>query len=153
ILDFYIDGEQEPQFGTFESERQSCRRFMKLSHSELELEPRGHTSVRFTVRPSADSRSGTYYCAVGFTTTPAPWSGSAGLAVSVRIVATFYLTIGGSPEPLASLKRAYWEKDSNDASTERRLICELDNPGRYVWRPVGFVDLLDSDGAVLVSRS
>jgi hypothetical protein len=147
LLDFKIDENQEPQFGHFREERQSCAAFLRLSRSDFEIAEHEPTIIRYTLKLPAEANPGTYFCAVGFSTATIPWVGDLGMSINVRVVATFYVTVG-PPRLVGTVKQLVIEKDA-EGSDKERVVCVLANEGPYVWRPEGQVEVVRRNGQIV----
>ena len=154
LLDFSVDREATPQFERdFPGESQfSCKQWLTLNPMDGELQPRGHASVRYSVRVPAGVPARTYHCAVGFTSMPDPrnlqQSGQVGIQAAVRVVATFYVTVG-KPTPAGQIQDITLEKIGGDQTAGYRALFVIANEGLTNLRGIGKVDVLAEDGKVL----
>lgn len=156
LLDFYVDKEATPQFERdFPAESQfSCRQWLTLNPMEGELQPRGQLSVRYSVRVPEGVPARTYHCAVGFTSLLDPrnaqQTGPVGIQAAVRVVATFYVTVG-KPAPDGEIRNITLEAISDDRAAGYRAVFVIENNGFTNLRGIGKVDVLSEDGKVLES--
>ena len=156
LLDFYVDKEATPQFERdFPAESQfSCKQWLTLNPMEGELQPRGQLSVRYSVRVPEGVPARTYHCAVGFTSLLDPrtaqQTGPVGIQAAVRVVATFYVTVG-KPVPDGEIKNITLETVSDDRAAGYRAVFVIENNGFTNLRGIGKVDVLSEDGKVLES--
>src|ERR1700691_1298740 len=112
ILDFFLDGQETPQFGRhYEQESAfSCRSWLSVNPMETELEPGATVMVRYTLRVPAGATPRRYHCAAGFTTLPSQEQISGtGLKTAVRVVGAFYAVVG-NPELDGSVKDVKLER-------------------------------------------
>ncbi|MEO5923209.1 MAG: hypothetical protein ABIR70_05210 [Bryobacteraceae bacterium] len=147
VLDFYVDSEQEPQFVASSQDAYSCRTWLRVSPTDVEIAPGQRVLVRYTFRIPEEIAAGTYYCAAAFSTAPIPDEKVSGLSVNVRAITSFYMTVGRT-RPEGTLRRLYVEALPND-STRSRIVCEVENTGSYVWRPIGGLSIVSAEGEVL----
>jgi hypothetical protein len=132
-LDFFVSGDNTPQFVAEGDESYSCRNWMIVNPVEMDIAAGAVVPVRYTMQvpgtPVASSR--TYRCALGFESMPTledriqKRSGN-----TIRLVTVVYATIGnpesvpniGTPEILE--REDLWRLDvpfSNGGETHYRL--------------------------------
>jgi hypothetical protein len=150
-LDFQIDDKDTPQFErSLPGEAAfSCRKWLTLNPTEIELDKEAFVLVRYSMHLPADVPEGSYACAAGFTTLPSAQSmqQGVGMRMAVRIVATFYVQVG-SPAIDGSLKQLNLERLPGTPSSASGLqaVAVIENSGRMYFRPTGKLDILDVDG-------
>lgn len=148
ILDFLIDDDENPQFGAFpEVASNSCRTFLRVSSRDVDVSKKLDQQIRFTFNPPATIKAGSYHCAVGFTSQPAPNAKKSGLSISVRVVASFYISIG-KPSYISEVSALSLQTDPASKTKSLRAFCVLKNNGNYTFRPIGGLDLMTPDGTV-----
>ena len=153
-LDFYIDESTTPQFerNLPQEVAVSCKKWLSLNPTELEIDKDGFLNVRYTLRPPADLPEGSYACAAGFTTlSPADQTAEGiGMRMAVRIVAAIYVTIG-APAVDGGLKEIKLESVPAAAQTEPalRAVVVMQNQGKMYYRPTGKLEILDAAGKVI----
>jgi hypothetical protein len=147
LLDFFIDSNEDPQFGVYPDLSHSCREFLRVSASDIDLQPNQQRTIRYTVRPPAKLAPGSYHCALGLTTQAIPNATVSGLAMNVRMIASFYITIG-APQYKVQVKKIALEEKPPGSPSRARAYCILTNPGDYVWRPAGGLDVVEANGIV-----
>lgn len=97
--------------------------------------------------PAATARS--YHCAIGFTTLPTAEEGKAiGLRTAVRIVAAIYVVVG-QPALEGTVKDLRLEYVADATTPSWRAVVTLNNAGLMHFRPVGDLEVLNADGAVV----
>ena len=152
ILDFFLDGQETPQFAhSFERESAfSCRSWLSVNPMETELAPGATTMIRYTMRVPVGATPRSYHCAAGFTTLPSQEQISGtGLKTAVRVVAAFY-SIVGNPEVDGSIKNVQLERtQEKDGSAGWRAVVVMDNRGLMHYRTVGDLVVTDQDGNVI----
>jgi hypothetical protein len=152
ILDLALDREAVPQFELdIPAESQySCRQWFVVNPMEATVGPASQMLARYTLRVPANAPERTYHCALGFTSLPAlrkPQEQGFGVNAAVRVVATFYITVGDS-QPNGVIKDIHVEKLSTP-SQQVRAIFAVENSGYTNLRGMGKVDVLDSTGKVV----
>jgi hypothetical protein len=152
ILDLSLDQEAVPQFELdIPSESQySCRQWFTVNPMEATVGPQSQLLARYTLRVPANVPVRTYHCAVGFTSLPPirkPQEQGFGVNAAVRVIATFYVTIG-DPQPDGVVKDIRIEK-LPAPSTALRAIFGVENSGLTNLRGIGKVEVLDSTGKVI----
>lgn len=159
LLDFSVDKEATPQFERdFPGESQfSCRQWLTLNPMEGELQAHGQASVRYSIRVPAGVPARTYHCAAGFTSMldprNLPQGGPMGIQAAVRVVTTFYVTVG-RPTPAGqiqdiTLERIAGEKPASDQTAGYRALFVVANEGFTNLRGIGKVDVLAEDGNIV----
>jgi hypothetical protein len=147
LLDFFLDATMTPQFArSIEQENAwSCRDWLTLNPMESELETGGKLLARFTMRVPESTPARSYHCAAGFTALP-PLGGAraTGIRNAVRVVAVFYVTVGGGRPQGEISALQYEEEDGNP-----RAVLSLRNDSDYYFRPEGVLEALDAGGAVI----
>ena len=150
-LDFQIDDRATPQFerNLPQEASFSCKKWLSLNPTEIELEKGGFLMVRYTLRLPADTPEGSYACAAGFTTLPSAdaMQEGMGMRMAVRIVATLYVQVG-SPAIDGGLKAISLERvpAMGDSGSGLQAVAVLENRGRMYFRPSGKLDVLDAEG-------
>lgn len=150
-LDFQIDDKDTPQFerNLPQETSASCRSWLSLNPTEIELQKDGFLMVRYSLRLPADVAEGSYACAAGFTTLPSvqAMQEGMGMRMAVRIVATYYVQVG-APAIDGALKEIKLEQVSAASDTETGLqaVVVLENRGKMYFRPTGKLDVLDAGG-------
>jgi hypothetical protein len=147
VLDFYIDEDENPQFGTYPAVKNSCRDFLRVTPRDSDIAARENRIVRYTFKVPDNIKNGTYHCAIGFTTQPVPSGQAAGLAINVQVVTAFYINVG-KPVYSSEVKELSVQKDPADPNKPLRAFCLLRNSGEYVWRPIGELDVVTPDGQI-----
>jgi len=150
-LDFYIDTYTVPQFVREAPAEQaySCREWLVLNPMEMEMTGNSRTIVRYTLHVPARAEEKSYHCAVGFTTEPpADEIKTTGLRTAVQIVAAFYVVVG-KPTAEGSVKDLRLEAVPDAKEPRWKAIVVLHNPSLMHFRPVGSLDVLNQDGAVV----
>ena len=147
LLDFFIDANEDPQFGVYAGEEHSCRQFLRVSATDIDLKPNQRQTIRYTARPPADLKPGSYHCALGLTTQAIPSAAGSGLSMNVRMIASFYVTIG-TPQYKVEVKEIALEERRPSPGAAQRAYCILTNPGKFAWRPNGSLDVVEADGTV-----
>lgn len=153
-LDFYLDSSATPQFARYyplEADF-SCRQWLVANPMEIELNGKAQVPVRYTVRVPAAARERSYHCAIGFTTQPTAEelrSTAIGLRTAVQIVAAIYVVVG-HPAPGGRIKDIMLEYAGTDPKTGGwRAVVTFHNASLMHFRPVGDLDILTADGAVV----
>jgi hypothetical protein len=152
VLDFHLDGEQNPQFEPefAEEAAYSCRSWLTVNPMEAELAVKGQIPVRFTLRVPANAASKSYHCAAGFTSLPAASDVNGfGIRTAVRVVAAVYVIVGDPPIQ-GSLSSITMERIPG--SKDLRAIVVLENSGQMYYRPSGTLAVLDPAGGVIESH-
>jgi hypothetical protein len=153
-LDFYLDSTATPQFGRYYRQEAdfSCKQWLVANPMEIELNGKAQIPVRYTVRVPAAARERSYHCAIGFTTQPTVEelrSTAIGLRTAVRIVASIYVVVG-HPAPGGRIKDIRLEYAGPDPKEGGwRAVLTFQNPSLMHFRPVGDLDILQADGAVV----
>lgn len=151
LLDFYIDGKASPQFERSlpQEAEYSCRSWLSLNPTEVELEPGAHTSVRYTLRVPSSATNRSYHCAAGFTTLPtAEKITGTGIRMAVRAVAAFYVVVG-APVIEGGIKEVKLERVEDPKESYWQAVVVLENQGLMHFRPSGELAVLDAQGKVL----
>ena len=151
MLDFFLDATATPQFGReYKQEAEfSCRQWLAANPMEMELNGSAQLPVRYTLRtpPTATARS--YHCAIGFTTLPTAEEVKAiGLRSAVQIVAAIYVVVG-QPAIEGTIKDLRLEYVADPKAPSWRAVVTLNNAGLMHFRPIGDLDVLNADGAVV----
>jgi hypothetical protein len=150
-LDFQIDDKDTPQFerNLPQEASSSCKGWLSLNPTELELEKDGFLMVRYSLRLPANVAEGSYACAAGFTTLPSAQAmqEAMGMRMAVRIVATIYVQVG-SPAIDAGLKEIKLEQVAGAKESESGLqaVVVLENRGKMYFRPSGKLEVMDAGG-------
>jgi hypothetical protein len=151
VLDFYLDDTATPQFGPDyprESEF-SCRTWLSANPMELELNAGAQTAIRYTVRVPLTAAPRSYHCALGYTTEPTAGEGKAlGLRTAVQIVSSIYVVVGKPPLE-GTIKDLELEYVADPNQPGFSAVVTISNAGLMHFRPVGNLDVLDENGAVL----
>ncbi len=155
LLDLYVDETTTPQFlanAPAEAEY-SCRTWLSANPMELEIDPRSQVLVRYTVRVPATASERSYHCALGFRTLPAVGE-AAGTAMrtAVRMIAVFYATVG-KPEISGVIKDLKLEPIGSPAGPLWRAVVIMANSGSMLYRPVGDLEIVDSSGHLIESKT
>ena len=154
VLDFNIDETTTPQFERDlpQEAATSCKRWLTINPMEIELDASGFLNVRYTIQVPKDVAEGSYNCAAGFTTLAPSQTQESGMGVrmAVRIVAAIYVVIG-KPAVNGSLKEIKLEKltPAKDAPPDApvwQAVVVLQNAGKMYYRPIGKLEVLDTDG-------
>jgi len=151
VLDFYLDASTTPQFGRdYPQEADfSCRKWLTANPMEIELNGKAEVPVRYTVRVPAAAENRSYHCAIGFTTRPTAGAEKAiGLRTAVQIVAAIYVVVG-HPAPEGAVKDLKLEYLSDAKAPGWRAVVTIHNWGLMHFRPIGDLDVLNQDGAVV----
>ena len=151
MLDFYLDDTATPQFGReYKQEADfSCRLWLTANPMEMELNGGAQLPVRYTLRAPRTATARSYHCAIGFTTLPTAEEVKAiGLRTAVRIVAAIYVVVG-HPALEAAVKDLRLEYVADPKTPSWRAVVTLNNAGLMHFRPIGELDVLDADGAVV----
>jgi P pilus assembly chaperone PapD len=150
-LDFQIDDKATPQFERSLPQEApvSCKTWLTLNPSELEVDKEGFTMIRYTLRLPANVPEGSYACAAGFTTLPPAeaLSEGMGMRMAVRIVAAFYIQVG-APAVQGALKEIKLEAvpAEKDSAAGWQAVVVLQNQGKMYFRPTGKLEVLEADG-------
>jgi hypothetical protein len=153
LLDFYIDSTPNPQFGRQYAQESpySCRQWLSLNPMEMELEGHAHVAARYTVRAPQAATDRSYHCAIGFTTQPtAAQAKGTGLRAAVQVVAAIYVVIG-QPAVEGSVKDLTLEYVADPRAPGWKATVVLSNAGLMHYRPIGDLDVLDSQGKLVQS--
>jgi hypothetical protein len=151
MLDFQIDEHDTPQFERDlpQEASSSCKKWLSLNPTELELEKNGFVMVRYSLRVPADVAEGSYACAAGFTTLPSAQTMEEGMGMrmAVRIVATFYVQVG-SPAVDGALREIKLEPVAGATESEGSVqaVVVLENRGKMYFRPTGKLEVLNAEG-------
>jgi hypothetical protein len=151
MLDFYLDDTATPQFGReYKQEADfSCRQWLTANPMEMELNGGAQLPVRYTLRVPRTATARSYHCAIGFTTLPTAEEVKAiGLRTAVRIVAAIYVVVG-QPALEGAVKDLRLEYVADPKTPSWRAVVTLNNAGLMHFRPIGELDVLDADGAVV----
>ncbi len=151
MLDFYLDSTTTPQFGReYKQEAEfSCRQWLAANPMEMELNGGAQVPVRYTVRAPRTATVRSYHCAIGFTTLPTAEEVKAiGLRTAVKIVAAIYVVVG-QPALEGTVKDLRLEAVADAESPSWRAVVTLGNAGLMHFRPIGDLDVLNADGAVV----
>ena len=156
VLDFQVDDKATPQFERDlpAEARVSCKHWLTLNPTEIELDKEGFLNVRYSLRLPADVAEGSYACAAGFTTLPSAEAVSegVGMRMAVRIVSTIYVQVGAPPVS-GGLKQLTLERipGSKEADQAFQAVAVVENRGRMYFRPSGKLELQDDAGKVVSS--
>ncbi len=155
LLDFYIDGEDTPQFERENKQEAaySCRQWLSVNPMETELESPAQLPIRYTIHVPPGAHEGSYHCAAGFTTLPAAEEiTGTGMRMAVRVVAAFYVVVG-NPQIDGGLKEFKLENvaDKDNPKGSWRAVVVMANRGGMYFRPTGKLDVLDAAGKVIES--
>ena len=154
LLDFFIDGEDTPQFGREWKQETpySCRKWLSINPMEIEAPESSQVIARYTIRVPEGTPEGGYHCAAGFTTLPpAEQVSGTGLHMAVRVVTAFYVVVG-APTVQGALKEIKLEPVAPDAKNPApgwQAVVVVDNPTLVHFRPQGQLALIDGSGKVL----
>src|SRR5579862_1151592 len=155
VLDFEIDDNATPQFerNLPQEAAVSCKAWLSLNPSELEIDKEGFSMIRYSLRVPANVTEGSYACAAGFTTLPSAeaMQEGMGMRMAVRIVAAFYIQVG-SPAVAGGLKDIKLEPTppaDKDAEPGLQAVVVLQNQGKMYFRPTGKLDVISADGKVV----
>jgi len=154
LLDFFIDGNDTPQFGREwkQEAAYSCRKWLSINPMEIEAPESSQVIARYTIRVPEGTPEGGYHCAAGFTTLPpAEQVSGTGLHMAVRVVTAFYVVVG-TPAVQGALKEINLEPvppDAKNPSPGWQAVVVLDNPTLVHYRPQGQLALIDSTGKIL----
>ena len=151
MLDFYLDSTATPQFGrAYPQESEfSCRQWLVANPMEIELNGKAEIQVRYTVRVPAAATGRSYHCAIGFTTLPRAEEVKAiGLRTAVQIVAAIYVVVG-HPAPEGAVKDLKLEYLPDPQTPQWRAVVTIHNWSLMHFRPIGDLDVLNADGAVV----
>jgi len=154
LLDLYVDETTTPQFvpnAPAEAEY-SCRSWLGVNPMEFEIDPGSQVPIRFSVRIPAAASERSYHCAIGFLTLP-PASEETGTAMrtAVRMIAAIY-PIVGKPVVHGEIKELKLEQQASDSGVVWRTVVIMENSGLMLYRPMGDVQVVDSDGTVVESQ-
>jgi hypothetical protein len=153
-LDFQVDDKATPQFerNLPQEASFSCKPWLSLNPTEIELEKDGFLMVRYSLRVPADVAEGSYACAAGFTTLPSAdaMQDGMGMRMAVRIVATYYVQVG-SPAIDGALKEIKLEPvlGATDSESGLQAVVVLENRGKMYFRPTGKLEVLDAEGSAV----
>ena len=150
-LDFYLDQTATPQFEReFKQEAEfSCRSWLVVNPMDTELNPNAQVPVRYTIRVPQSATARSYHCAIGYTTQPAASQPkNIGLRTAVQIVSAIYVVVG-KPALEGTVKDLRLEYASDPKSSGWRAVVTINNAGLMHFRPVGDLDVLDRNGAVV----
>lgn len=151
VLDFHLDQKATPQFERELAQEASfsCKKWLSLNPTEIEIDKDGFLMVRYTLRLPADVPEGSYACAAGFTTLPSAEAVQEGMGMrmAVRIVATFYVQVGAPPIE-GGLKELSLERlpATPDSKEGLQAVAVLENRGRMYFRPSGKLSIIDAEG-------
>jgi hypothetical protein len=151
MLDFFLDATATPQFGReYQQEAEfSCRQWLAANPMELELNGGAQVPIRYTLRVPLTATARSYHCAIGFTTLPTAEDVKAiGLRSAVKIVAAIYVVIG-QPALEGTVKDLRLEYVADAKAPSWRAVVTLNNAGLMHFRPIGDLDVLNSEGAVV----
>lgn len=151
MLDFFLDGTATPQFGRdYQQEAAfSCRQWLTANPMEIELNGGAQISIRYTLRTPRTATARSYHCAIGFTTLPPAEEVKAiGLRSAVKIVASIYVVIG-QPALEGTVKDLRLEYVADREAPLWRAVVTFNNAGLMHFRPVGDLDVLNAEGAVV----
>lgn len=151
LLDFYIDGNQTPQFlpGVPAEAEHSCRQWLSVNPMEAELEPKSQIQARYTVRIPAEAGERSFHCAIGFTSMPTEEDlRGIGVRTAVRVVTTIYPVVG-QPNIQGDLVELALEPVLVKGKTRWRGVVVLENAGLMLFRPQGSVEVVDAGGSVV----
>ena len=154
VLDFDIDDTATPQFERSlpKETATSCKEWLTLNPMEMALDKDGFLNVRYTIHLPAGLAEGSYNCAAGFTTLPAvsALNDGMGLNMAVRVVGAFYIVVG-TPPVVGSLEEIKLEPivGAKGEDPAFQAVVVLNNSGKMYYRPVGTLDVLDSDGKTI----
>jgi hypothetical protein len=156
VLDFNIDEAATPQFERSlpKEAATSCKNWMKLNPTEMEIDKDGFLNVRYTIHLPEGLAEGSYNCAAGFTTLPVASGEKSGMGLSmaVRIVAAFYVVVG-KPDVSGKLEEIKLEPvaATKDHDAAFQAVVVLNNSGLMYYRPAGKLDVLDAEGKTIES--
>ncbi|HUO29688.1 MAG TPA: hypothetical protein VMU80_10745 [Bryobacteraceae bacterium] len=151
MLDFYLDDTATPQFGPdYKQEAEfSCRTWLSANPMEMELNGKAQLPVRYTLRVPPATTARSYHCAIGFTTLPTAEEVKAiGLRTAVQIVAAIYVVVG-KPALEGTVKDLRLEYVAGAKTPTWRAVVTIRNAGLLYFRPVGELDVLNAEGAVV----
>lgn len=151
IRDFYIDEESTPQFEpVVESESAlSCRTWLTANPMDPEMGASSGVPVRYTIRVPADAAEGSYHCALSYTTVPKlEQLEQSSLRMAVELVASFYVIVG-HPQAQATVKSLTVLPPDEKTKRGWRAVVAVENTGKLHARPVGKVEVLGKDDAVV----
>ncbi len=149
LLDFFMDETMTPQFAPrLEQEMQfSCRNWLQVNPSELDIPAAENFRVRYTLRVPPDTPEGEYHCGAAFVTMPPidPNRAPMGMQIAVRAVSAFYIFVG---DPVS-------QPQFKDLSVRSRpdgtweAFAVFGNDGLRHFRVDGFVEVQDENGLVV----
>ena len=151
MLDFFLDSTATPQFGReYKQEAEfSCRQWLSANPMELELNGGAQLQVRYTARVPRTATVRSYHCAIGFTTLPtADQVKAIGLRSAVQIVSAIYIVVG-QPALEGTVKDLRLEYVADPKTPSWRAVVTLQNAGLMHFRPIGDLDVLNAEGAVV----
>ena len=151
LLDFFIDASASPQFvRSVPAEGEySCRSWLSLNPTEMELQAGAHTAVRYTLRVPSNATERSYHCAAGFTTLPpAEQVAGTGIRMAVRAVAAFYVVVGNPPVE-GGVKEVKLERVEDPKQSYWQAVVVLENHGLMHFRPSGEMAVLDAEGKTI----
>lgn len=153
ILDFFIDDQGTPQFGpSYQAESEdSCRKWLIVNPMETEVPQRQSVTVRYTLQVPSEAPSGSYHCAVGFTTLPVlDRLNKTGLRTAVRMVAAFYAVVG-HPAIEGEITKITLERVKIVDGFQWQAVVVFRNFGYKYFRASGDLAVLDANGSMLES--
>jgi P pilus assembly chaperone PapD len=154
MVDFYVDENTTPQFiAHVPTEADySCSGWLSANPMELELEPKSQVPVRFTVRVPASASERSYHCALGFRTIPvADEQSGTTMRTAVRLITVFYATVG-KPPVTGVIKDLKLEQIAGVSPPIWRAVVIMENSGLMLYRPIGELSIVDSDGKIIESQ-
>jgi hypothetical protein len=151
MLDFFLDATATPQFGReYKQEAEfSCRQWLAANPMEMELNGGAQLPVRYTLRAPLTVTARSYHCAIGFTTLPTAEEVKAiGLRTAVQIVVAIYVVVG-QPALAGTIKDLRLEYVADPKTPAWRAVVTLNNAGLMHFRPIGDLEVLNAEGAVV----
>ena len=154
MVDFYVDESTTPQFiANVPAEAEySCRTWLSANPMELNLDPKSQVPVRYTLRVPTTASERSYHCALGFRTMAqaVELTGTA-MRTAVRLITVFYATVG-KPQVTGVIKDLKLEQITGPLGPAWRAVVVMENSGLMLYRPVGDLAVVDSNGRVVETQ-
>jgi len=127
VLDFFIEANEDPQFGVYAGEEHSCSQFLRVTRTDIDLKPNQRQTIRYTAA-AGDSNPVVYHLRAGLTTSYPSATGS-GLVDECPHDRSFYITIGTRSTKVEVKEIALEERGPSPGARPTRLL-HSDEPGK-----------------------
>jgi hypothetical protein len=147
MLDFYVSGDNTPQFATLDDDAYSCRKWTILNPTEVDITPDAMLTFRYTIQVPAVpvSAARTFRCAVAFESMPTLEDRLQERAANqVRLVTVLYATLGN---PVA--KPEIGDPEIVKSGKDWQVQVPFANSGETHYRLTGTLLIKDSAGATV----